>query len=506
MRCAIWPTGQAYRCPSRARRSAAPRGTATACMPCAGTPHGFTTIRCGGRKTARRSSISSAAPVAAHDEPVRSRLCARLVSCTHGRDDGEGVYARRAARRGPVSRSEKGRIYDRFRNRVMFPIIDVRGNVIAFGGRVMDDSKPKYLNSPETPIFHKSRNLFALNLSKTTKNDYFILAEGYMDVIALHQAGFDSAVASLGTSLTEEQARIIARHTERIVISYDADGAGQSAAQRAIDILKKCDLQVKVLRIPGAKDPDEFIKARGAAAFRALIERSEDHNAFRIEQIAAKYDLEDDEARVLFLKDAARMLAGIESSIEREVYAGRAAKMAGVTPEAMAVEVRRELGIQRKRRRAAERREIRSPVGLAQPKDRTLAYADVKSAKAEENVLRLLFTDQKLIHGMEEQLPAAWFSAPVLRKIYERVLELDRSGSLVDALAFEGQLETGEMSLLAGILEQGVPPGDHRAELREYINTIRLQRVKDGTLTQAGEDPLLTFGRMKNQNAGGQTI
>ena len=407
---------------------------------------------------------------------------------------------------GLVSRSEKGRIYDRFRNRVMFPIIDVRGNVIAFGGRVMDDSKPKYLNSPETPIFHKSRNLFALNLSKTTKNDYFILAEGYMDVIALHQAGFDSAVASLGTSLTEEQARIIARHTERIVISYDADGAGQSAAQRAIDILKRCDLQVKVLRIPGAKDPDEFIKARGAAAFRALIERSEDHNAFRIEQIAAKYDLEDDEARVLFLKDAARMLAGIESSIEREVYAGRAAKMAGVTPEAMAVEVRRELGIQRKRRRAAERREIRSPVGLAQPEDRTLAYADVKSAKAEENVLRLLFTDQKLIHSVEEQLPAAWFSAPVLRKIYERVLELDRSGSLVDALAFEGQLETGEMSLLAGILEQGVPPGDHRAELREYINTIRLQRVKDGTLTQAGEDPLLTFGRMKNQNAGGQTI
>ena len=161
---------------------------------------------------------------------------------------------------GLVSRSEKGHIYDRFRNRVMFPIIDVRGHVIAFGGRVLDDSKPKYLNSPETPIFHKSRNLFALNLSKSTKNDYFILSEGYMDVIALHQAGFDSAVASLGTSLTEEQARIIARHTDRIVISYDADGAGQAAAQRAIDILKNADLQVKVLRIPGAKDPDEFIK------------------------------------------------------------------------------------------------------------------------------------------------------------------------------------------------------------------------------------------------------
>ena len=130
----------------------------------------------------------------------------------------------------------------------------------------------------------------------------------------------------------------------------------------------------------------------------------------------------------------------------------------------------------------------------------------MKSARAEENVLRLLFTDQKLINGIEKQLPAAWFSAPVLRKIYERVLELDRSGGLVDVLAFEGQLEPGEMSLLSGILEQGVPPGDHRAELQEYINTIRLQRVKDGSLTNAGEDPLLTFGRIKNQNAGGQTI
>ena len=327
-----------------------------------------------------------------------------------------------------------------------------------------------------------------------------------MDVIALHQAGFDSAVASLGTSLTEEQARMIARHTDRIVISYDADGAGQAAAQRAIDILKKCDLQVKVLKIPGAKDPDEFIKERGADAFRSLIERSEDHNAYRIEQIAAKYDLEDDEARVLFLRDAARMLAGIESSIEREVYAGRAAKMAGVTAEAMNVEVRRELGVRRKRQKAAERREIRSPVGLAQPKDRTLAYTDMKSAKAEENVLRLLFSDQKLIAGIEQMLPPAWFSAPVLRKIYERVLALDREGQIVDVLSFEGWLEPNEMSLLSGILEQGLPPGEHRQELAEYINMIRMQRIRDGTLMKAGEDPLLTFGRIKKQNAGGQTI
>ena len=407
---------------------------------------------------------------------------------------------------GLFKRSPSGRIYCLFWKRVMTPIFDLRGNIIAFGGRVLDDSKPKYVNSPETLVYHKSDTVFALQIAKRSASRRFVLCEGYMDVIALHQAGFDSAVASLGTSLTEEQARIIARHTDRIVISYDADGAGQAAAQRAIDILKKCDLQVKVLRIPGAKDPDEFIKARGADAFRNLIERSEDHNAFRIEQIAAKYDLEDDEARVLFLRDAARMLAGIESTIEREVYAGRAAKMAGVTAEAMNVEVRRELGIQRKRRKAAERREIRSPVGLAQPKDRSLAYTDMKSAKAEENVLRLLFSDQKLIAVAEKDLQPAWFSAPVLRKIYERVLELNRNDQMVDVLSFEGWLEPNEMSLLSAILEPGIPAGEHRGELQEYINTIRMQRVKDGTITQAGEDPLLTFGRIKKQNAGGQTI
>ena len=407
---------------------------------------------------------------------------------------------------GLINTDEKNGVYDKFWNRVMFPIMDVNNRVIGFGGRVMGDAKPKYLNSPETEIFDKSRNLYGLNRARTSRKPYFLVCEGYMDVIALHQAGFDSAVASLGTSLTEEQARIIARHTDRIIISYDADGAGQAAAQRAIDILKKCDLQVKVLRIPGAKDPDEFIKARGADAFRNLIERSEDHNAFRIEQIAAKYDLEDDEARVLFLRDAARMLAGIESTIEREVYAGRAAKMAGVTAEAMNVEVRRELGIQRKRRKAAERREIRSPVGLAQPKDRSLAYTDMKSAKAEENVLRLLFSDQKLIAVAEKDLQPAWFSAPVLRKIYERVLELNRNDQMVDVLSFEGWLEPNEMSLLSAILEPGIPAGEHRGELQEYINTIRMQRVKDGTITQAGEDPLLTFGRIKKQNAGGQTI
>ncbi len=406
---------------------------------------------------------------------------------------------------GLVKRSDKARIYDSFRNRVMFPIIDVRGNVIAFGGRVMDDSKPKYLNSPETTVFHKSRNLFALNLAKNTKQDYFILAEGYMDVIALHQAGFDSAVASLGTSLTEDQARILARRTNKVVIAYDADGAGQRAAQRAIDILRKCGLQVNVLKIPGAKDPDEFIKAKGPDLFKALIEKSENHNEYRLERIADKYDLEDDEARVMFLQEAAKMLSRIESGVEREVYTGRAARMAGVTVEAMGNEVKRELGILRKKQKQDEKREIRSPVKMAQPKDRTLAYTDMKSARAEENVLRLIFCDQKLVPEAEKELPSEWFSSEVLKRIYERAIELDSEGRMVDVLSFEGWLEPNELSLLTGILGNGPVTGEHRKELRGYIATIRMQRILDGKLKEAGEDPLITFGRIKKQN-GGQTI
>ncbi|MGN1031777.1 MAG: DNA primase, partial [Butyricicoccaceae bacterium] len=221
---------------------------------------------------------------------------------------------------GLISRSKQGTYYDKFRNRVMFPIIDIRGDVIAFGGRVMDDSKPKYLNSPETYIFSKSRNLFAMNLAKKTKHDYFLLAEGYMDVIALHQAGFDSAVASLGTALTEEQARLLSRYTEQVVICYDADSAGQKAAQRAIDILNRAGLRVKVLRIPGAKDPDEFIKAKGAEAFRKLIERSENHIEYRLQRIRDQYDLTEDEQRIAYLNEAAELLAELDNEVQREVY------------------------------------------------------------------------------------------------------------------------------------------------------------------------------------------
>ena len=212
---------------------------------------------------------------------------------------------------GLANPNKNGRgVHDIFRNRLMFPVIDVRGSVIAFSGRILGDGEPKYLNSRETPVFSKSRNLFGLNLAKKSKSGYILLVEGNIDVVSLHQAGFDSAVASLGTSLTPEQARLISRYKNEVVIAYDSDGAGQKAAQRAIGILEPLDLKVKVLQMDGAKDPDEFIKASGAAAFSNLISGSANHMEYQLGKAAANRNMQNPEEKVAFLKDAAAAFAG----------------------------------------------------------------------------------------------------------------------------------------------------------------------------------------------------
>ena len=273
---------------------------------------------------------------------------------------------------GLAVKNSNGRIYDRFRHRVMFPIIDVRGNVIGFGGRVLDDSKPKYLNSPDTLVFNKSRNLFALNIAKKTKLGKIILTEGYMDTIALHQAGFDCAVASLGTSLTEDHVKLISNYTKEVIISYDGDQAGINAAQRAIGLLEKSGIDVKVLRVTGAKDPDEFIKTYGPAAFGQLLEGSTNHNEYQLNQIKANYDLTQDDQRVDYLKEAAAFVARLDSPVEREVYGTRAAEAAGLTPAAMAEEVKRLRAQRRRKVRRQEERRALSPAQESQPAERSL--------------------------------------------------------------------------------------------------------------------------------------
>ena len=238
-------------------------------------------------------------------------------------------------------RSEKGNYYDAFRNRVMFPIIDVSDNVIAFGGRVMDDSKPKYKNSSDTPVFKKLRNLFALNFAKQTCKESMILCEGYMDVIALHAAGFTNAVATLGTAITSEQARVMSRYTERVIICYDSDEAGQKAAQRAMKMLEEVGLEVNVISIPGAKDPDEYIKKYGVKSFAEVIGSAKSKFDYNLGRILSKYNLEIPQDKINALNELANMIAGVYSVAERDVYIRVVSKKLGVSYDSLKADVDR---------------------------------------------------------------------------------------------------------------------------------------------------------------------
>ena len=264
---------------------------------------------------------------------------------------------------GLVTISKKnGNLFDRFRDRLMFPIIDVRGNVIGFGGRIMkkDDNAAKYLNSPETLIFNKRKNLFGLNVAKKTKLPYMILVEGYMDAIALHQYGFDCAVASLGTSLTEEHAVLLSRYTENVILIYDGDEAGQRAAQRAIPMLEKAGLNIKVLQLKDAKDPDEYLKKFGADKFQLLLNDSSNRVEYQLNAIRKKYDLRVDEERVKFIAEAAEFVSTLGNAVQREIYGTRVAEAAGISYEALKIEVNKAY-IQQPRKRLKSRPVLHAP-------------------------------------------------------------------------------------------------------------------------------------------------
>ena len=379
---------------------------------------------------------------------------------------------------GLVRKGNKGGYYDTFRNRLMFPVIDVRGNVIGFSGRILGDGEPKYMNSPETLVFNKSRNLFALNLAKKSKSGYIILSEGNIDVVSLHQAGFDSAVASLGTSLTPEQARLLSRYTNQVIIAYDNDGAGIKAAQRAIGILEKLDLKVKVLRMSGAKDPDEFIKLKGADAFRNLLESSENQIDYRLRSVTDKYDLSVDEQKVEFLKEASDLVARLPGSVERQVYAMRVASMSGVSADVVTKEVERRRKKLVNQARGSEERQQSRPERQLQPEEKALRYEDPSSAAAEEGVIRLLYLDPALARNAELPAPEE-FSSPVLGHIYSVLRDKIDRGETPSAATLGGALDGQEMSLLVRLLQKPELLSKGDRALADYIKRIR-ERKEQG--------------------------
>ena len=379
---------------------------------------------------------------------------------------------------GLVRRGKSGGYYDTFRRRLMFPVIDVRGNVIGFSGRVLGDGEPKYMNSPETLVFNKSRNLFALNLAKKSKSGYIILSEGNIDVVSLHQAGFDSAVASLGTSLTPEQARIISRYTSEVIIAYDNDGAGIKASQRAIGILEKLDLKVKVLRVNGAKDPDEFIRLKGADAFRNLLEGAENQVDYRLRAVTDKYDLSVDEQKVEFLKEASELVARLPGSVERQVYAMRVASMAGVNADVVAGETERRRKKLLRQSRREDAREQSRPERQSQPAEKAFRYENPASAVAEEGVIRLLYLEPELINAPLP--PAEEFSSPVLAHIYTEICGMLRAGQKVSTTTLTALLSPEEISLVVNIIQKPELLANSRRSMSDYTERIKSESERRG--------------------------
>ena len=369
---------------------------------------------------------------------------------------------------------ERGAYYDTFRSRLVFPIIDVRGNVIGFSGRIIGEGEPKYLNSRDTLVFQKGRNLFALNLAKKSKAGYILLSEGNIDIVSLHQAGFDSAVASLGTSLTPEQARLLSRYTSEVIIAYDNDTAGIKAAQRAIGILERLDLKVRVLRLTGAKDPDEYIQLRGANAFRNLLESSEDQLDYRLNSIAEKYDLLQDDQKVAYLQEATGLLASIPNQVARQVYASRIAGETGVAAEAVVREIER-------RRKSLVAKSVKDqekasrPEKLSQPGPKDLRYSDPVSAVAEEGLIRLLFREPALAKGTDLP-PASDFSSEMLARIYLILLQKIRDGSTLSISSMSAALTREEMNLLVLILQKPEQLSNSEKTIRDYIRRIAEQK------------------------------
>ena len=286
-----------------------------------------------------------------------------------------------------------GKLYDYFRGRVMFPIIDVTGNVIAFGGRVLDDSKPKYLNSSDTPVFKKQRNLFALNFARSDCAERLILCEGYMDVIALHAAGFPQAVATLGTAITSDQARIMSRYTKRVVISYDMDEAGRRAADKAMKLLEEVGVEVTLLKLSGAKDPDEFIRKSGADAFKKVLDGSQSKFDYTLDRTLSKYDLSDPQEKIKALAELREAIAGFPSSSEREVYIGVVSDKFSIPKKSLRDDIDRSLSRRRSEFKKKERDTLRQTVTGYSDRINPEFSRSPGIARTEETVLGLLLCD-----------------------------------------------------------------------------------------------------------------
>ena len=393
------------------------------------------------------------------------------------------------------SQKNPNNIYDNFRNRVMFPIIDVKGNVIAFGGRVMDDSKPKYLNTSDTLVYKKSMGVFALNLAKKSGKDSLILCEGYMDVIALHQAGFTNAVAGLGTALTSEQAHLLSRYASEILISYDADEAGQKAAARALTIFKNTTANIKILRLSGGKDPDEIIKNYGVEKMKAIITGAANEVEFALLREHSKYDLASDDGKRQYLQAAIKVLSNV-GAIELEIYASRIANELSVAKDVIISEAKRQAKKNNVVGQKKEFTEIQRQEDILD-KLNSQRKSFYRAAKAEEMLIALIMANPEFLKSVDEKISFEDFVTDFNRRIYKAVTDRLRQGKSAEISFLYGELTEDEISAVAKIQTISHTLKNTLAECSDCINVILNEKnkkcLKDVDVENISDEDFLKF-------------
>ena len=388
-------------------------------------------------------------------------------------------------------RSQNGNVFDFFRDRVMFPIIDLRGNVIAFGGRIIDGSGPKYLNSSDTPVFKKSRNLFSLNFAKKSEEKRLILAEGYMDVISINQAGFENVVATLGTALTQEQARLMKQYADEIIISYDSDGAGQAATHKAINLLSEAGAETRIIKMEGAKDPDEYIKKFGALRFKQLIDRSDGAIDFELNKCKNGLDIESQQGKITYLKRCVKLLADISSPIEREVYISKLASENGVNREVLTQQVN---GTIRKSINTAlktERQEITSfskqrranPEGAAHPGE----------YKAEKGIIAYLTANPDDLGYIESKIDSGYFLTDFNRKVFEKITEKLKNTIDFDVMSLQSEFSADEMGKITEIIVNNRNVDINRSAVDDYIKILSDYKDKNVDVKEMSNDDFRSY-------------
>lgn len=396
---------------------------------------------------------------------------------------------------GIVKRSAKGNVYDAFFGRVMTPIFDLRGNIIAFGGRVLGDAKPKYVNTGDTPIYKKSRAMFALNLAKKSTSRRYILCEGYMDVISLHQAGFDTAVAACGTALTPEQVKLLGEYADEVVLCYDSDEAGQKATARSLSLFADSPVKVTVLNLSGAKDPDEFIKKYGKERFEQLLNGANNALEYKLARVRAKYDLAQPAGRIDYIKDAINLLAGHVTPTERDVYAGRLAEETDVAKSAILNQLDAAIRQKRKRDYRKEQQALLNQGVAAQIKvPYTLGGQKALGvANAEQQLVAALLKDPGYIPKAAARIRPENLLMPEIQQIYSAILQCYQQGIQPDLSVLGPMLPEQQLNLLSQLLARNADINITPEDLDMFMARIERSLPKSAQAAQMNQDELSSY-------------